>query len=87
MTGWKDGQTLFHRIPLATARGGGLTSATGINWHLKVKDIEYHVGLTENSCITVSMQKISSIHTLILKIQINKWSCPFLSTHTQKSVK
>ena len=46
----------------------GLTSKTAVNWHLKVKDIEYNVGLTKNYCITVSMQKISSIHKLILQI-------------------
>ena len=66
MSGGKDGQTLFHRILPATARG--LTSKTAVNWHLKVKDIEYNVGLTKNYCITVSMQKISSIHKLILQI-------------------
>ena len=66
MAGRKDGQTLFHRILLATARG--LTSTTAIDWCLKVKDIAYDVGLTKNYCITASMQKISSIHTLILKI-------------------
>ena len=65
--GGKDGQTLFHRIFPATAEG--LTSTTAVNWHLKVKDIEYDVGLTKNYCITVSKQKIRSIHTLILKIQ------------------
>ena len=37
MSGGKDGQTLFHRIPPATARG--LTSKTAVNWHLKVKDM------------------------------------------------
>ena len=63
----KDGQTLFHRIFPATA--GVLTSTTAVNWHLKVKDIEYDVGLTKNYCITVSKQEIRSIHTLIIKIQ------------------
>ena len=53
MSGGKDGQTLFHRILPATARG--LASKTAVNWHLKVKDIEYNVGLTKNYCITVSM--------------------------------
>ena len=62
----KEGQTLFHRILPATA--GGLASTTVVDWHLKVKDIEYNVGLTKNYCITVSMQKVSSIHKLILKI-------------------
>ena len=36
--GRKGGQTLFHRILLATARG--LASTTAVEWHLKVKDIE-----------------------------------------------
>ena len=66
MSGSKDGQILFHGILLATARG--LASKTAINWHLKVKDIEYNFGLTKNYCITVSMQKISSIHKLIQQI-------------------
>ena len=59
-------ETLFHRIHPATARG--LTSKTVVNWHLKVKYIEYNVGLTKNYCIVVSMQKISSIHKLIQQI-------------------
>ena len=62
MPGGKDGQTLFHGILPATARG--LASKTAINWHLKVKN----VGLTNNYCITVSMQKVSSIHKLIQQI-------------------
>ena len=66
MSGGKDGQTLFHRILPATARG--LTSKTAVNWHLKVKDIEYNVDLTKNYCITISKQKISSIHKLIQQI-------------------
>ena len=67
MAGGKYGQTLFHKILPATA--GGLANTTAVDWHLKVKDKEYNVGLTKNYCITVSMQKISSIHTLVLKIQ------------------
>ena len=63
MAGGKDGQTLFHGILPAAARG--LASKTAIKWHVKIKDIEYTVGLTKNYCITVSMQKISSIHKLI----------------------
>ena len=55
MSGDKNGQTLFHRIFLATARS--LTTKTTVNWHLKVKDIEYNVGPTQNYWITVSMQK------------------------------
>ena len=59
-------QTLFHGILPSTARG--LASKTAINWHLKVKDTEHNNGLTKNYCITVSMQKISSIHKLIQQI-------------------
>ena len=66
ISGGKDGQTLFHGILPATARG--LASKTAINWHLKVKNIEYNVGLTNNYYITVSMQKASSIHKLIQEI-------------------
>ena len=66
MSGSKDGHTIFHGILPATTRG--LASKTAINWHLEVKDIEYNVGLTKNYCITVSMQKISSIHKLIQQI-------------------
>ena len=54
--GWKDEQTLFHETIPATARSP--MSATAVDWHLKVKDIEYDVGLTKNYCLTVSMQKI-----------------------------
>ena len=43
----------------------GLASKTALNWHLIVKDMEYNVDLTKNYCITVTMQKISSIHKLI----------------------
>ena len=53
MSGGKDGETLFHGILPATARG--VASKTAINWHLKVKDIEYNVGLTKSYYITVSM--------------------------------
>ena len=63
ISGRKVGQTLFHGILPATARG--LQRKTAINWHLKVKNIEYNVGLTNNYYITVSMQKASSIHKLV----------------------
>ena len=66
MSRGKDGQTLFHRTLPATA--SGLTSKTAVNWHLKAKDIGYNVGLTKSYCITVTMQKISSIHKLINSI-------------------
>ena len=66
MSQGKDGQTLFHGILPATARG--LASKTAINWHLKVKDIEFNVGFIKNYYITVSMKKISSVHKLIQQI-------------------
>ena len=65
MSGGKDGQTLFHRIAPATARG--LTSTTEVDWHSKVKK-KCDVGLIKNYSITVSMQKISSVHKLIYQI-------------------
>ena len=67
MEGRKGRQTLFYRTLLAVARG--LTSTTAVDWNLKVKYIEYDVGLTINYCIIVSIQKISSIYKLILKIK------------------
>ena len=49
---WRqDGQTLFHRTLSATA--SDLISKTEINWHLKVKYIEYKVGLNQKLLITV----------------------------------
>ena len=66
MSAGKDGQTLFHRIFPANARS--LKSTTAVDWHLKVKDKKWDVGLTKNYCITVSMQKISSIHKLVRQI-------------------
>ena len=66
MSGGKDGQTLFHRIFPATARA--LTGTAAVDWHLKVKNKKCDVGLIKNYCITVSMQKISSIHKLIQQI-------------------
>ena len=66
MPGRKDRQTLFYRILPATARG--LTSATAVDWHLKVKDKKCDVGLIKHYGITVSMQKISSIHKHIQHI-------------------
>ena len=42
-----------------------LQVGTSAEWHLNVKDIEYDVGQTKTYFITVSMQKISSIHALI----------------------
>ena len=54
----REGWTDSHRIFPATTRA--LTSTTAVDWHLKVKSKSY--------CITVSMQKISSIHKLIQQI-------------------
>ena len=42
---------------------------TAVDRHLKVKDSNKDVGLTKNYCITFTMQKIYSIHKLILEIQ------------------
>ena len=66
MSGGKDGQTLFHRIVPATARG--LTSTTVVDWHLKVKNKKCNTSLIKSYCITVSMQKISKIYELIQQI-------------------
>ena len=83
MSGAKDEQTLFHRILTATTMG--LTNKTAVNWHLKVKDTEYNVGLTKYYCITVSMEKSSSIHKLIWQVlgshELNG------NAQTQKSLK
>ena len=49
-------QSQENNLP-ATARGQ--TSTTAVDWHFKVKDIEYNISLTKNYCLTVSMQKIS----------------------------
>ena len=83
----KDGQTLLHRIVPATA--GGLTDTTAVDWHLKDKETECDVGLTINYCITVIMQKISSVHALTLirhqilgSCKLHKWLCLFLTTST-----
>ena len=59
----EGGQTLFYRTFTATI--GGPTSTTAV---------KCDVGRSKNYCITVSMQKISSIHKLILKIQQILWS-------------
>ena len=68
--GQRDRQTLFHRILPDTA--GGSTSTTVVDWHLtgwQIRDIQYDVCLTKNCCITISIQKISSIHKFMLKIK------------------
>ena len=56
----EDGQTLIYGTTLATTRGP--TSITAVDWHLKNKDTEYHVGLGKNYYVTTSMLKITSIH-------------------------
>ena len=66
MSGGKDEQTLIHWILPATARG--LTSANAVDWNLKAKNKTCNVALIKNYCITVSMQKVSSIHKLIQQI-------------------
>ena len=55
MSGGKDGQTLFHRILPATARG--LTSTTAVDWYLKAKNKKCNVGLIKHYYFTVSMKK------------------------------
>ena len=62
----QEGRMDRHRIIPATTRR--LTSATAVDWHVKVKNNKCNVGLIKNYCITVSMQKISSIHKLIHQI-------------------
>ena len=66
MAGGKDGQALFHRILMATATG--LTTTTVVEWQYRVQYLKYNISLTKNYCITVSIQKISSIYILIQQI-------------------
>ena len=66
MSRGKDGKTLFYRVFPATTRG--LTSTIAVDWHLKVKYVEYDVSLTKNYSMTVNMQKINSIHKRIRQI-------------------
>ena len=70
MSGGKDEQTLFHRIFPATARR--LTSTTAVVLATEVKNKKCDVGLIKKYCITVSMQKTSSIHKLILHILVSR---------------
>ena len=49
-------------------KGHVWTSETAADWHLKVKDIDFDVALTNNYRITINMQKISSLYKLTLKI-------------------
>ena len=60
MTGRKDGETLFHRIFLATTEGP--TNTTAINWHLKVKDNEYNIIASQSAC-----KKLVQFITLFLR--------------------
>ena len=57
VAGQKHEQTLFHRN--LSGYRWGLKTATAVDCHLKVKDIECDVILSKNYCITVSIQKIS----------------------------
>ena len=61
LTGWKYSTTdertdrpFYRTLPISA---GDPKSATAVNWHLKVKDRDYDVGLTKCYCIKVSMQK------------------------------
>ena len=74
----------------ATARG--LTSTTAVEQNLKDTYTEYNVELTKKYCITVSIEKISSIHTFILKTEqilgsheLNKCLHPFFD-YTQSQI-
>ena len=53
---------------------GDSKSSAAVDWHLKLKCMEYVVHLTKNYYITDSMQKISSFHKHILKMQQILWS-------------
>ena len=62
----------------------GLTSKTAVDWHLKVKDIEFNVSLAKGYCI-------SSIYKLIQKIlgthELNGHTPDFDHIHLKKSLK
>ena len=67
-----DGRTQGWTDPISydtSSYRWGPTSTTAVDWHLKVDDIEYEDGLTKDYYSTVSMQKTSSIHKIMLKIQ------------------
>ena len=76
--GQKYGQTLCYWTLLATARGP--TSTTAVDWHLKIKDTEYDVGLTKSYCITVITEKISSFYELTTDFRVSwiKWPHPII---------
>ena len=65
----EGGQTLFHRTLLATARKNRRFQQIKlqVDWHLKVKDIEYNVDKNKTYCLTVSMQEIISIHKVLFR--------------------
>ena len=86
MWGRKGGQTLFHRIFPATARG--LTSTTAVDWHLKVKDIEVqwwhnqkllhhyqHSSNQLNAYIHSQVQQILASRELKVIIILLSWIC------------
>ena len=61
-----DTTYFIHRIILATAGSPAITTA--VDWHFKSQRYRVQCQSYQNYCITVSMQKISSIHKLIIKI-------------------
>ena len=84
MAGRKDKKMLFI---------GSLWPPQGSNKYncsktpFKSQRCKCNIGLTKNYCISVSMQKISSIHMFILMIQLilesrelNKWPHPSLTS-------
>ena len=66
---WKDGQTLFHRTIPATTRDP--TSTTSIDGHLKVKDIDYDVGLTKIIALRPACKK--SVHSINLFLRYSQF--------------
>ena len=59
----KEGWTKPILLDLSSYHTKGLTSTAAVDWLLKVKNKKCNVGLIKSYCITVCMQKISSIHT------------------------
>ena len=62
----EDRHTIFHLDPSSYRQGPNKYNCS--NWHLKVENKKCNIALMKNYCITVSMQKINSIHKLIQQI-------------------
>ena len=73
----------FHHFQRAFMEANKTISTTDVDpWNLKVKGLDIHV--TKNCCITINIQKISSIHKFNLKVTRTKRPCQFLMPN-QKS--